>query len=55
MDDAELAVLTNEITGPGTLSTFVADVSVSEQVRAYAARAVELWGDVDGFVNNACI
>src|ERR1700686_898206 len=41
--------------GPGTLETSVADVSDAEQVLGYANRAFELWGKVDGFVNNAGI
>jgi NAD(P)-dependent dehydrogenase (short-subunit alcohol dehydrogenase family) len=52
---AELARLTAEVSGPGALQTFVADVSDSEQVLGYATRAFELWGKVDGFVNNAGI
>jgi NAD(P)-dependent dehydrogenase (short-subunit alcohol dehydrogenase family) len=43
------------VSGPGALQTFVADVSDSEQVLGYATRAFELWGKVDGFVNNAGI
>jgi NAD(P)-dependent dehydrogenase (short-subunit alcohol dehydrogenase family) len=52
---AELARLTTEVSGPGALQTFVPDVSDSEQVLGYATRAFELWGTVDGFVNNAGI
>jgi meso-butanediol dehydrogenase/(S,S)-butanediol dehydrogenase/diacetyl reductase len=54
-NNAELARLTTEVSGPGALQTFVADVSDSEQVLGYATRAFELWGKVDGFVNNAGI
>jgi NAD(P)-dependent dehydrogenase (short-subunit alcohol dehydrogenase family) len=43
------------ISGTGVLETFVADVSDAEQVLAYANRAVELWGEIHGFVNNAGI
>jgi NAD(P)-dependent dehydrogenase (short-subunit alcohol dehydrogenase family) len=41
--------------GPGALETIVADVSNSEQVLGYATRAFALWGQIDGFVNNAGI
>ena len=51
----ELARLTTEVSGPGAVQTFVADVSDSEQVLGYATRAVELWGKIDGLVNNAGI
>ena len=54
-DKDALARLITEVSGPGALQTFVADVSDSEQVQGYAARAFELWGKVDGFVNNAGI
>ena len=37
--------------GPGVLHAFVADVADAGQVRSYAARAVELLGQIDGFVN----
>ena len=47
--------LAAEISGPGVLETFVADVSDAEQVLGYAIRAYDLWGQVDGFVNNAGI
>ena len=40
---------------PVVLETFVADVSDAEQVLGYATHAFELWGQVDGFVNNAGI
>jgi hypothetical protein len=43
------------ISGTGVLETFVADVTDAEQVLAYAKRAFELWGQIDGFVNNAGI
>jgi len=43
------------MSGPGALETFVADVSDAQQVLAYASRASELWGPIDGFVNNAGI
>jgi len=54
-DEAGLARLITEVSGPGALQTFVADVSDSEQVRGYDTRAFELWEKVDGFVNNAGI
>ena len=54
-NEAGLARLITEVSGPGALQTFVADVSDSEQVLGYANRAFELWGKVDGFVNNAGI
>ena len=54
-DEAGLARLIMEVSGPGALQTFVADVSDSEQVRGYATRAFELWEKVGGFVNNAGI
>ncbi len=41
--------------GPGRLETSVADVSDAEQVLGYATRAFALWGQIDGFVNNAGI
>ena len=41
--------------GPGTLETSIADVSDAEQVLGYATRAFALWGQIDGFVNNAGI
>jgi NAD(P)-dependent dehydrogenase (short-subunit alcohol dehydrogenase family) len=31
----------------------VADVSKSAEVQAYVARAVEVFGQIDGFFNNA--
>jgi len=43
------------ISGSGVLETFVADVSDAKQVLAYATRGSELWGQIDGFVNNAGI
>ena len=54
-NDAGLSRLSGEVSGPGVLETFVADVSDAEQVLGYATRAFELWGEVDGFVNNAGI
>src|SRR6202165_6047464 len=47
--------LSRRCPAPGVLETFVADVSDCEQVLGYATRAFELWGQVDGFVNNAGI
>lgn len=41
--------------GPGLLETIVADVSDSKQVLEYAKRAFDLWGQINGFVNNAGI
>src|ERR1700737_1498843 len=52
---AGLSRLAAEVSGPGALETFSADVSDAEQVLGYATRAFELWGQVDGFVNNAGI
>src|SRR6202163_4951437 len=52
---AGLSRLAAQVSGPGALETFSADVSDAEQVRGYATRAFELWGQVDGFVNNAGI
>jgi NAD(P)-dependent dehydrogenase (short-subunit alcohol dehydrogenase family) len=43
------------ISGIGVLETLVADVTDATQVLAYATRAFELWGQIDGFVNNAGI
>lgn len=37
----------------GRVETFVADVSKSADVQAYVARAVELFGRIDGLFNNA--
>jgi NAD(P)-dependent dehydrogenase (short-subunit alcohol dehydrogenase family) len=54
-NDAELSRLAGEVSGRGVLETFVADVSDAAQVLGYATRALELWGPVDGFVNNAGI
>jgi NAD(P)-dependent dehydrogenase (short-subunit alcohol dehydrogenase family) len=54
-NEAGLARLITEVSGSGALQTFVADVSDSEKVLGYATRAFELWGKVDGFVNNAGI
>jgi NAD(P)-dependent dehydrogenase (short-subunit alcohol dehydrogenase family) len=54
-DAAGLSRLAAEVSGPGVLETFSADVSDAEQVLGYATRAFELWGQVDGFVNNAGI
>jgi NAD(P)-dependent dehydrogenase (short-subunit alcohol dehydrogenase family) len=51
---AGLSRLAAEVTGPGVLETFIADVS-DKQVLGYATHAFELWGQVDGFVNNAGI
>jgi NAD(P)-dependent dehydrogenase (short-subunit alcohol dehydrogenase family) len=50
---AGLSRLAAEVSGPGVLEIFIADVSDAEQVLGYATRAFELWGQVDGFVNNA--
>src|SRR6266481_730122 len=44
------AMLT-DICGSGALETIIADVSDAKQVLAYATRALELWGQIDGFVN----
>jgi NAD(P)-dependent dehydrogenase (short-subunit alcohol dehydrogenase family) len=52
---AGLSRLAAEVSGPGVLETFIADVSVADQVLGYATHAFELWGQVDGFVNNAGI
>ena len=41
--------------GTGSLETSVADVSDAEQVLGYARRGFALWGQIDGFVNNAGI
>jgi NAD(P)-dependent dehydrogenase (short-subunit alcohol dehydrogenase family) len=54
-NDAGLSRLAGEVSGRGVLETFVADVSDAAQVLGYATRAFELWGQVDGFVNNAGI
>src|ERR1700724_4045206 len=54
-DAAGLSRLAAEVSGPGVLETFIADVSDAEQVLGYSTRAFELWGQVDGFVNNAGI
>jgi NAD(P)-dependent dehydrogenase (short-subunit alcohol dehydrogenase family) len=54
-NDAGLSRLAGEVSGRGVLETFVADVSDAAQVLGYAIRALELWGQVDGFVNNAGI
>ena len=43
------------VSGPGRLETRAADVSDAEQVLGYATRAFALWGQIDGFVNNAGI
>ena len=40
---AGLSRLAAEVSGPGVLETFVADVSHSEQALGYATRASELW------------
>ena len=37
----------------GRVETFVADVSKSAEVQAYVARALEVFGRIDGFFNNA--
>jgi NAD(P)-dependent dehydrogenase (short-subunit alcohol dehydrogenase family) len=54
-DAAGLSRLAAEVSGPGVLEIFVADVSDAAQVLGYATHAFELWGQVDGFVNNAGI
>jgi NAD(P)-dependent dehydrogenase (short-subunit alcohol dehydrogenase family) len=54
-NEAGLSRLATEVSGPGVIKTFAADVSDSEQVLGCATRAFELWGKVDGFVNNAGI
>jgi NAD(P)-dependent dehydrogenase (short-subunit alcohol dehydrogenase family) len=54
-DEARLARLAAEATGPGNLETYVADVTDAEEVLGHATRAFALWGEVDGFVNNAGI
>jgi NAD(P)-dependent dehydrogenase (short-subunit alcohol dehydrogenase family) len=51
----EVARLAEFRAGPGVLETIVANVTDSNQVRAYALRATELWGEIDGFVNAAGI
>ena len=52
---AELLRLAADVSGPDVLETFIADVSDAKQVLGYATHAFELWGQVDGFVNNAGI
>lgn len=52
-NEARLENLASEIAGPGRLEICVADVSDTDQVKTYAERAFTLWGEVDGFVNNA--
>jgi NAD(P)-dependent dehydrogenase (short-subunit alcohol dehydrogenase family) len=52
---AGLSRLATVVSGPGVLETFIADVSVAKQVLGYATHAFKLWGQVDGFVNNAGI
>src|SRR5260370_6149509 len=54
-DVAGLSSLAAKVSGPGVLETLVGDVSDAAQVLGYATRAFELWGQVDGFVNNAGI
>ncbi len=54
-NEAGLSRLATEVSGPGVIKTFAADVSDSEQALGYATRAFELWRKVDGFVNNAGI
>jgi NAD(P)-dependent dehydrogenase (short-subunit alcohol dehydrogenase family) len=54
-DAAGLSRLAAEVSGPGVLETFLADVSDAAQVLDYATLAFELWGQVDGFVNMAGI
>jgi NAD(P)-dependent dehydrogenase (short-subunit alcohol dehydrogenase family) len=54
-NSAGLSRLAAEVSGPGVLETFIADVSDAKQVLGYATHAFELWGQVDGFVNNAGI
>ncbi|MCA1753203.1 MAG: SDR family oxidoreductase [Spirochaeta sp.] len=39
----------------GTAEGFVADVSKAADCQAYAEKAVELWGRIDSFLNNAGI
>lgn len=39
----------------GAIEVHRADVTDSEQVRGYARRALELWGGIDAFFNNAGI
>ena len=41
-NEAGLARLITEVSGPGAFQTFIADVSDSEQVLGYATRAFEL-------------
>jgi NAD(P)-dependent dehydrogenase (short-subunit alcohol dehydrogenase family) len=53
--NAGLSRLAAQVSGPGVLETFVADVSDAAQVLGYATHAFELWGQVDGFVNMAGI
>ena len=53
--NAGLSRLAAQVSGPGVLETFVADVSDAAQVLGYATQAFELWGQVDGFVNMAGI
>ncbi|TPM22531.1 SDR family oxidoreductase [Mesorhizobium sp. B2-3-5] len=45
----------DKISPQGVLESFVADVTNTEQVKAYAEKAFSLWGAIDGFVNNAGI
>ncbi len=41
--------------GDGTVETAVANVANEDEVKAYVAKAVELFGKIDGFFNNAGI
>jgi NAD(P)-dependent dehydrogenase (short-subunit alcohol dehydrogenase family) len=52
--DRNLSAL-QSVSGRGALETFVADVSDATRVLSCATRASELWGEIDGFVNNAGI
>ncbi len=56
LDARRLKDLSEELSGgAGTIEAFDADVTDADAVAAYAKRAVELWGQVDGFFNNAGI
>ncbi len=55
-DEAGLSRLVSELSRhPAAVEAQVADVSKVEDVKSYVARAISLYGGIDGFVNNAGI